>query len=130
MPISDPLIDANWPGRPKRNGVTTASSEHVSKVRRASPVTAPARPRSSSRGSSETDLTINVAAAAEASQGTNSNSTPNSSTPGTSGKPPIFPSPERTPNAGTRTSHSDLFQAYRPSEDIPGDNTMKRPFQS
>lgn len=118
VPISDPLIDANWPGRPKRNGTTVTSD--LPRMRRASPVaTVPSsgsRQRSTSRGSSETDLTINVSAASEAFAGPGSGS---SSTPSTSGKPPIFPSPERTPNLATRSSQQDLFPSHRPSEDVP-----------
>jgi len=88
-------------------------------MRRASPVSASTSTRPRSRGSSDTDLSINVSAASEAFQGPGSG---NSSTPSTSGKPPIFPSPERgTPNlaAANRSSTHELFQTYRPNEDIP-----------
>ena len=48
-----------------------------------------------------------------------------SSTPGTSGKPPIFPAPERPPSIVGRSSHPDLFHGLhhqhqpRPNEEVP-----------
>jgi hypothetical protein len=67
VPISDPLIDINWPGRPKRNSFGEWSPE---KRRQVSP-----------------PIKNNIT--------TSSPSSPSITTsPGTSSKPPIFPSPK------------------------------------
>lgn len=125
--VSDPLIDMNWPGRPKRNG--PAVTTDLQRPRRASPVLGTRR-RSSSRGSSETDLSICLsAAAADSGAGPGQflkillicplnyfflfvlgnvsfalPGTGSSSTPTTSGKPPIFPLSEKPLGCSSRSS--------------------------
>jgi len=64
--ISDPLDHLNWPGRPKRNSVGIVSESQKSKGPSLVLVT---RPRSSSRGSSETDLSLNIFPSADSGTG-------------------------------------------------------------
>ena len=88
MPISDPLIDLHWPGRPKRNSFT-GGDNLISQDSAAAPLASSATASASATSANIKRRQVSPPIKTNLPVVTNSSATTPS--PGTTSKPPIFP---------------------------------------